>query len=31
MPVSVFTLAGVPLSAAADAFRSCLVEAAALR
>ena len=31
MPVSVFTLAGAPASTTVDTFKSCLVEAAALR
>jgi DNA-binding transcriptional LysR family regulator len=31
MPVSVFSPAGAPASTAVDTFRSCLVEAAALR
>ncbi|MDM0117157.1 hypothetical protein QTI66_34090 [Variovorax sp. J22R133] len=31
MPISVFTLTGAPASTALDTFRSCLVEAAALR
>lgn len=31
MPISVFSLASAPASAAVDAFKSCLIEAAALR
>lgn len=31
MPISVFSLAGAPATTAVDTFRSCLVEAAALR
>jgi len=31
MPVSVFTLAGAPMSTTVDTFKDCLIEAAALR